>query len=67
MQLSDWMTQKKIDDDAMAALINKSRVSVSRYRRGIETPGTDTLRRIVEVTGGEVSANDMLGISEAAE
>lgn len=67
MQLSEWMKRENIDDEGFGAKIGRNRVSVSRYRRGKEPPSAETLKRIVEATGGEVSANEVLGIVEIAE
>lgn len=66
MQLADYMAVKKLDDAAVGALIKRSRVSVSRYRRKLEIPSSETIALIVAATGGAVTANELLGI-EAAE
>lgn len=68
MTLAEYMAANGLDDDAMAEKIDKARVTVSRYRRGLEIPGTETVKKIVEVTAGVVTANELLGIQvEAAE
>lgn len=69
MQLAEYMAANKLDDAAMGALIGRSRVSVSRYRRKLEVPSSETIPVIVAVTGGLVTANELLGIetAEAAE
>ena len=64
MTLSEFMTLKSLDDAAMARLLDKNRVTVNRYRRGIEVPSTTTILRIIEISGGLVSANDLLGIQQ---
>lgn len=66
MKLADYMLQHALDDGAFGALIDKSRVTVSRYRRGLEVPGSETIKQIVEVTSGEVTANELLGIEADA-
>lgn len=69
MQLADYMAANDLDDAAMGALIGRSRVTVSRYRRKLEVPSSETIPLIVVATGGRVTANDLLGIEtpEAAE
>jgi hypothetical protein len=69
MQLADYMAANNLDDAAMGALINRSRVTVSRYRRKLEVPSSETIPLIVAATGGKVTANDLLGIKtvEVAE
>lgn len=66
MQLADYMAANGLDDAAMGALIKRSRVTVSRYRRKLEVPSSETIPLIVAASGGQVTANELLGI-EAAE
>jgi hypothetical protein len=69
MQLADYMQAEGLDDAAFAAKINRSRVSVGRYRRKLEIPSGSTVKLIVEASNGRVSANELLEITapEAAE
>lgn len=68
MTLAEYMAANGLDDEAMGGKIDKSRVTVSRYRRGLEIPGSETVKQIVEATAGVVTANELLGIQvEAAE
>ena len=69
MKLAEYMEANRLDDAKMAALLGCSRVTVSRYRRGLELPSSERVKKIVEVCAGLVSANELLGIaqSEAAE
>lgn len=66
MKLAEYMDAHGLDDAAMAGKIGKSRVSVSRYRRGIEIPGSETIKDIVAACNGEVTANELLGIAQVA-
>lgn len=71
MKLADYMEREKLDDEAMAALIQSKEVScdrtmVSRYRQGKRRPNWDVISRIAVVTDYEVTANDFM-LSEAAE
>lgn len=69
MELAEYMEAHGLDDAAMGAKIKRSRVSVGRFRRKLETPSSQTTKLIVAATGGLVTANELLGIpaSEAAE
>lgn len=68
MHLSDYMARKGLSDEEVAAAIGKNRVSVSRYRRNKIRPSWRAMKRILEFTGGEVTADDFLDQSrEAAE
>lgn len=58
MHLSDYMDAHKLDDDAVAAGISRSRVTVSRIRRRKVRPDWQTIERIKEYTGGIVTADD---------
>lgn len=62
MTLAEFMQAAELDDEALAAKIGRSRVSVSRYRRGLETPSTPVIVQIVELSDGRVTANELLGI-----
>ena len=58
MHLSDYMTRNSLSDEDVAAAIGKHRVSVSRYRRGIERPSSDVIGQIFTWSGGKVAPND---------
>lgn len=62
MQLAEYMEAHGLTDAAMAKRIKKSRVSIGRYRRGLELPASNTVKLIVKVTKGIVTANELLGI-----
>jgi predicted transcriptional regulator len=67
MQLAEWMQRKNLGDQAMADLIGDvDRSMVSRYRRRTHRPSWSVVLRIIEITGGEVTADDFLTV-EAAE
>lgn len=72
MQLAEFMQTEEIDDAALGARIKRSRVTVSRYRRGLEPIPGDVVKFLVEMSRGRMTANELLGISkkfqkEAAE
>lgn len=62
MNLSDWMQSEGIDDAALGEKISRSRVSVSRYRRGLEPIPADVVKQLVVMSGGQMTANELLGI-----
>lgn len=62
MQLSTYMKERGIDDDAMASLIGDCSASaVRKWKYGERVPRPNHLRRIVEATEGAVTANDFFG------
>lgn len=75
MNLAEYMEAEKLTDAAMGAKLGeddpklrKSRVTVGRYRRGLEPIPGDVVKRMVEMSGGRMTANELLGIQvEPAE
>lgn len=68
MHLSDYMAQRGLSDQDVAAAIGKDRASVSRYRRKKIRPGWRAMKRIFEFSGGLVTPDDFLAAQrEAAE
>lgn len=67
MNLADYMEQNDLDDAAMGRMIGRSRVAVSRYRRGLEIPSSEAIKRIVVASDGAVTADELLQIGEAAQ
>ena len=64
MTLEDFRRQKALSFEALAALLglagkNAARTA-HRYALHERTPRADMLRKIAEVTDGEVTANDFL-------
>lgn len=60
MTLSDWLRQSRLSHDEFADRIGCDRSSVTRYVHGNRMPRPEVLRRIAEVTGGAVTANDFV-------
>lgn len=58
MHLSEYMNLHKLDDDAVAAGIKKTRVTVSRIRRRKVRPDWATIEAIKEFTKGASTADD---------
>ena len=60
MQLSDYMAGEGLTDDHVAAIIGRSRTTVSRIRRGIVRPDWETMIRISDMTNRAVNPDDFL-------
>jgi len=56
------MIETDIGDQALADLIGAptDRSTISRIRRGRRMPSPELMRKICEVTGGAVTANDFI-------
>ena len=68
MTLSEYMLTSDIDDDAMAALIGGCTAhAVKKWRYRERMPRPEAMRRIFEVTGGRVTANDFMTSPQPAE
>ncbi len=66
MHLSEYMIANNLDDDAVAAGISRSRVTVSRIRRRKVRPDWDTIAELRTFTKDQVTADDFqnLEVSE---
>jgi hypothetical protein len=58
MHLSDYMSINNLDDEAVAAGIGKTRVTVSRIRRRKVRPDWGTIEAIKAFTNGASTADD---------
>jgi ParB-like chromosome segregation protein Spo0J len=67
MTLSEYMQAHGITDEMMAVMLKKSRASISRYRRRLEVPSTPVIKQMVLISGGKITANDLLDIKIPAE
>lgn len=65
MHLSEYMTLHKLDDDAVAAGIGKTRVTVSRIRRRKVRPNWETIEAIKTFTKGASTADDYVVLEVA--
>lgn len=66
MNLAAYMATHSLDDAQMGERIGKSRSRVSRYRRGLEPIPGDVVKQLVSLSGGVMTANELLGIETAA-
>jgi len=62
-KLSQYLEHNKLTYEQFADLIGSTSTSVYRYAKGLRIPESEQMRRIYDVTGGKVSANDFYGIS----
>lgn len=67
MHLSEYMTEKELDDDAVAAAISRTRVTVSRIRRRKVRPDWGTITALREWSGGIISADDFENLDETED
>lgn len=61
MHLSDFMAERELSDEAVAAAVGRNRVSVSRWRRRLVRPDWDAIDKIKAFTDGAVAADDWAG------
>ena len=66
MNLSEYMQVEGLNDLDMAAKLSKSRVTVNRYKRGVETIPSEVVKQLVEISSGRMTANELLGIRAKA-
>jgi hypothetical protein len=61
MKLADYLRQESLDDDAFASLSEGvfSAEAVRKWRFGVRMPRQKQLEKIVELTSGAVTANDL--------
>ena len=66
MRFATYMERRGLKDEDVAPLIRRSRVTVSRIRRGVVKPSWPTMQAIKAFSNGEVTADDF-DTSVAAE
>jgi transcriptional regulator with XRE-family HTH domain len=66
MQLSDYLRQSELTDEAFGELIGRDRSSVYRLKNGQTKPTADVLQAIVHATEGAVTPNDFFDLPDAA-
>lgn len=65
--LSDYMTARELDDEAVAAAIDVSRVTISRIRRRKVRPDWSTLGKLKRWSNGEITADAFQTLDADAE
>lgn len=66
MKLRSWRKSEGLTLATLAERIETDEASLSRYERGERMPNQETMRKIAQVTGGAVTANDFYGIEGSA-
>lgn len=61
MHLSDFMAERGLSDEEVAAAVGRNRVSVSRWRRRLVRPDWEAIERIKAFTDSTVTADDWTG------
>lgn len=59
MKLTDWMTSRALSPDDLAKQIGVTAEAVRRYRTGSRMPEPLIAEKIVEVTKGKVTVQDL--------
>jgi hypothetical protein len=63
MKLQAYLSEKDISLETFAKLVGASTFGVRKWIRGERLPRKNALKRIGEVTGGEVTAVDFLDMA----
>jgi predicted transcriptional regulator len=58
MRLREFLSENEISEAAFSAQVGVSQVAVHRYVAGQRTPSYEIMLKIMDITGGEVTAND---------
>lgn len=65
--LEQYRSEAKLTRDALAKRAGTSRQTIHRIEVGGQTPSLNMIRKLVKASGGELSADDFMGVREAAE
>ncbi len=58
------MTAQKVDDEALAALVERDRTTIVRLRAGKYRPSHELMARIAAATNGAVQPNDFFELAQ---
>jgi len=61
MQLKTYLEKDNTTQEQFAETLGVAQATVNRWINGTRMPRPAHMRRIAEVTGGEVTANDFVG------
>lgn len=64
--LDEWMNDEGLSGREFAELIGADPATVSRWRRGLTTPGPEDMLRIYEATRGKVEPNSFYDLPKVA-
>ena len=62
MTLADYLRKHELTHEVFADRIGCEQPTVTRFVGGKRIPSPDLMKRIVDATAGEVTANDFFGI-----
>lgn len=61
MHLSEFMAERSLSDEDVAAAVGRNRATVSRWRRRLMRPDWEAIENIKAFTDGVVGADDWTG------
>jgi len=67
MTFDEWMLKARNSNADIGKRIGKSGEAVRRYRTGEREPDADVMTRIFELSNGEVTPNDWVGVGPRTE
>lgn len=67
MRFADWLTTTETSEHHFAARCGVARETVRRWRTGARDPDLETMARIFDLTGGQVTPNDWAGVGPREE
>lgn len=67
MTLGQYLEEQKISPAEFGRRIGRSRAAISRYVADERIPDRETMGKIVEATGGAVTANDFYAPSPSTQ
>lgn len=67
MDLESYRNKNGITRKQFAQMIGVTQMTVGRYERGLLIPSPENMRKIYDVTGGQVSPADFYGVPSFVE
>jgi transcriptional regulator with XRE-family HTH domain len=61
MNISTYLAEAKMTEAELARLVGCDRSTINRLRNGTRRESDEVIRRIVAVTGGRVTADEIVG------
>lgn len=63
MTLKDYLERQSLSEKAFAATVGADQSTIHRVKTGALVPRPDLMKRIVEATQGDVTPNDLYGVT----